>query len=522
MHTEKNDVSLALDDTKNSNQPTSKRWPPPSIPAMPLHQPPVRKRRSRLHWKRLLLAAVTLLFILGLGTYSLYRIVGFFFNGNPPFCHVLPKNTPLAIEGSPDAVLSFLNTRIKPTALRGLPFATAGAKSECVLFAQLPGVNGNASRDCQRNLIKLVNTIEDSWNTNSSYPQTLPLLPPCPAHGHLKYVSDGESFHLTCQSESHQTVYDSNSGLETARNAKPVLIAGFYRPAEHIEGSFTIAGHKNIEFVSNYPVKAKMLLENAEQSTGTLALANAPDAPLRISLSAQRFYVLFPQASLRLPPDVRVSAWQNAEGNRWSGRADLQQESAFVANATAGTNCLAPEKMLSSLPDTAMAVAGSTPFLRALSLWPADCDADAANAPGTVGVSTNEYPTPMALYPTIAKSLAGRTNCFITSSFAPQKNARNWLAATSVGDVFAHTQSQKDCQATLEKNSLTLQLGPKLTPGERPDLPTGPSEPLCLGWASISDNSQLKVSAFSMGIVEGILWGEVTTTNAKLPAANKQ
>ncbi|MBQ7529645.1 hypothetical protein IJT10_07060 [bacterium] len=170
-----------------------------------------RRFRLKSRYKRYLIVGLFLL-LFGL---SIWLLMFAFSSAHKdsPFAAFLPKSTPFAIEGTPLEIKLFLRKRcgIAPNFINSIdPERDPNAR---VLVASL-AYSQKESPLCQAHLLEIANSVEELWQKNKSYPQSLDSVTPCPLGGQLAYQNDKETFTLVCKGQNHYSLYNSRSGLK--------------------------------------------------------------------------------------------------------------------------------------------------------------------------------------------------------------------------------------------------------------------------------------------------------------------
>ncbi|MCR5662475.1 MAG: hypothetical protein K6G50_10200 [bacterium] len=460
-----------------------------------------KNRRRQVKWG----SVCVLLAILAAALFVIAKIIGalvsWIFPGSSPFDNMFPADIPFAVEGTGQEVAAFLNDHISPEEQKAVNTASFASSNARVIFARLSQSGSASSQACRSNIMDVVNTIEDSWCSEMQYPKSLPPMPPCPAGGKLSYSTDGDSFVLTCQSDTHKTVYSSNEGLPET-SCKTSSLAIVMEPQSGLSGFF---GKHKTEVLSANKDEAETYLANFKKSGQKgLTLEGPANTPLRFTGSAEQLSNILPSLDIKLPKYCRFSIWKDPKTNVLSLRAKVSEKDAWQDD----TNALA---IFKQLQPSASAVAGSAEFFRRLSVWPADLDCTKDCNPVTFGIAAESVLPDNEISGTLSKALAGRTNAQIITSFTSTRALENWMKASG-WNSYASANSPM-LTITAENTNFSAKIGRDLKTYNMPALPKGPGKANACGRiftsAHVNGKEKVKEYMFTAGITGDTLWAEI-------------
>lgn len=466
---------------------------------------PAARRKVRLRWSRLAVAAAGVGLLAGLFV-ALPR------SARSPFQGLLPAGTPLALEGDTGAVLDFLSHHapLGPRVLQefGLTGALAGGVDRRALVAVLPGAPVGQAEPCRRGMEALAVTLDEAWESGEAYPAVTSGR--CPSGRPLTYAVEGADYRLECP--EHHLRYDSTSGFTHATGSSegsPVLVALEEGARPRPPRPLSSRDARGVQVLcTSQPALDRAL----EPEQPTMELPGPPDAPVRLVASGPQAAEALPpvlQAAVASAPKVRI--WGDPARGRWSLRVPHPAEAEGPAVDVAGA--------LGELPAAPVALAAEPRFLARLS--PAAAEALGAGHPARPEVVALAAASPLragSWSSDLARLLAGRSPAVLAASCADEARARRWLAATRLGsDLRAGPGLHVEVQDGAVRVEMAAE-GWAATP--RPKIPAGEGEALAAGWLTLAEpNGTSALYAWSAGLSEGDLWLEVARSAAEGPAA---
>lgn len=460
-----------------------------------------KSRRRQVRWGRVALLLTITAAVLFTAAKIIGALVSWIFPGSSPFDNMFPADVPFAAEGTGQEVAAFLCGHIPPEEQKAVNTASFASSNSRVMFVRLSQAGSASSQACRSNIMDVVNTIEDSWCGNMQYPKSLPPMPPCPAGGELSYSTDGNSFKLTCQGNSHKTIYSSDEGLP-ASASKISSMAVVLEPKTGIAG---FLGGYNTEIFSSNKEEAQAYLDNfKENGQKGLTLEGPSHTPLRFCGSASQLNNVFPSLAARLPKYCRFNAWKDPKTGILSLRASLSEKDVWTDDTDA-------RALFKQLQPSVSAVAGSAEFFRRLSVWPAELDCTKDCNPITIGIASESVLPENDIFGTLSKALAGRTNAQLITGFTSSRALDNWMKKSGWHN-FAGANSPMLTVAA-ENTTFNAKIGRDLKTYAMPPLPKGPGKANACGriFTSAIDGNKEKVKEyiFTAGISDNILWAEI-------------
>lgn len=484
--------------------PEKRRAASPPWTAAP-RPPKPAPRRVRVRWTRVLLTVgVTALALAG----ALAGAWKIGLAGRSPFEGLLPADTPVVLEGEASAVIEALR-RAPGSGSRiladfGLTRSLAEG-AQRILVARLSGPAPEEARLCRTHLARLVDALEAAWRPDQGYPASLPEARPCPCGGRETFRRDGEDFVLECRGANHEVRYDSRLGFPEEPSAEPVVLVAIEQGRTGARrASLVSRGGGGLRLLCNQPERLDHLLADRGPR---LALPGPAGSPLRLAARTRDLRDLFPGLLQGLPEDGRVELWGDPLASRWSVRLAGKGLAASPGEEDSA-------RLLSELPASPVAFAGSPELLRRLGLAPEGVDLAPVRE---VGVALEGPLTRERAGEEIALALAGRTPAVLAARFGSPARLRPWMQASAWKSVL--DGRSRDARLQSSGDAALLHLGPE--PGTvetRPSVPEGPAKAGLAGWVTLRESAgQAGLYGFSAGLAPEGCWLEIAR-QAALPA----
>jgi len=448
--------------------------------------------RLRLRWKRLLLVIGLTLLLLAAALTSWSG-----FRQESPFAGLLPADAPLVMEGETSAVLEALRRSPEPgpRILQdfGLSRALAG-DTRRVMVAVFPGTpTPQAGLECQRQLTRVVEALETSWEKTQTWPASLQSGSQCPSGGSLTYRREGQDYVLECRGSDHHEVYDSRIGFVTDPETSPVLLVAIEKGEEPLQASILPGAHRDLRLFCNDQAQLNRLLSRPGPR---LELPGPAGAPLRLTARARDLRAFFPGLPQTVPEEGRVEAW----GDPTSGRLSLRLP---LARPTDRPEPVQAAEMLAEMPQAPVVIAGDPSLMRWLGM-----DLPQVGTPRCLGLAlADPLPHGQELQQ-VGRALSGRQAAVVKARFESPDQAREWLRRTPWSALLE--DRPVGGEVTLQPEEATLRLGPALQPADsRPLLPAGPTEAELAGWATrVRPGEAVEQTRFCAGWDGDGLWIE--------------
>lgn len=420
-----------------------------------------------------------------------------------PFSGILPADTPLVIEGSPQDVAHFLVQMDIAIPALGDGQDLSSLNCSRLLYAAIPPESNGDVSGCKKAIMKTVNILEENWTTTQSYPATLEgLAPNCPHGGTITYRLTDNGFALSCQGTDHQTTYDSVLGLSTDVTAqKPLVFIAFYSDDPCWDEAAISPQHPDLKILSSDPeFTAKYL----EQVPAPLDIRYPKDS----SMFVQVLNASLPQIWTKLPAEL-PGKYTTITKSAQTGIYSLRAQVAEPESETQSPSYPSIEKTLACLPQGQTRLAGSCALLESLNLLPLSPVQLRGGKPLTLGMATNATLRLAQLLPTFSSGLAGLTQSSFSAQFGDAGSAQNALRQSPWGDLSQPTNPQ--CTGTCNGAIAQVAIGDPLPAAQNQvALPPGPGPAQLGGVVTVTVSPQdVRPYAFSGGVHENQLWLEV-------------